>query len=51
MRVLTGAKLIDGTGAGPVGATIVIEGQRIAAVETRSRGDGRPTPRSSTCPA
>ncbi len=39
MRVLQGGKLIDGTGAGPVEATIVIKDQRIAAVETRAYAD------------
>jgi imidazolonepropionase-like amidohydrolase len=38
MRVLTGGKLIDGTGAGPVDATIVVKDQRIEAVDTRARG-------------
>jgi imidazolonepropionase-like amidohydrolase len=36
MKVLTGGRVIDGTGAGPVGATIVINDQRIASVETRT---------------
>ena len=36
MRVLTGGSLIDGTGAGSVGATIVLKDQRIEAVETRA---------------
>ena len=35
MRVLRGGRLIDGTGAGPVDAAIVIQEQRIEAVETR----------------
>lgn len=39
LRVLKGGKLIDGTGAGPVEATIVIKDQRIAAVETRPYAD------------
>ncbi len=39
MRVLTGGRLIDGTGAGPVEATVVVKDQRIAAVETRAHGD------------
>ena len=39
MRVLTGGRLIDGTGAGPVDATIVIKDQRIEAVETRAYGE------------
>ena len=39
MRVLTGGRLIDGTGAGPVEATIVIQDQRIEAVETRAYGE------------
>ncbi len=39
MRVLTGARLIDGTGAGPVDATIVVKDQRIEAVETRAHGE------------
>ncbi|MGA8757165.1 MAG: amidohydrolase family protein [Stellaceae bacterium] len=39
LRVLKGGRLIDGTGAGPVAATIVIKDQRIAAVETRAYAD------------
>lgn len=39
MRVLKGGRLIDGTGAGPVDAAIVIKDQRIAAVETCAYGD------------
>ena len=40
MKVLKSGTLIDGTGAGPVaGATVVVEGQRIEAVTTRSNGD------------
>ena len=40
MKVLKGGTLIDGTGAGPVvGATVVVESQRIEAVTTRSNGD------------
>jgi imidazolonepropionase-like amidohydrolase len=39
MRVLTGGRLIDGTGAGPVEATVVVKNQRIAAVETHAHGD------------
>ena len=39
LRVLKGGKLIDGTGAGPVEATIVIKDQRIAAVESRAYAD------------
>ena len=40
MIVLKGARLIDGTGAVPVGgATIVIKGNRIDAVTTRNEGD------------
>jgi imidazolonepropionase-like amidohydrolase len=39
MRVLTGGRLIDGTSAGPVEATVVVKDQRIAAVETRAYGD------------
>jgi imidazolonepropionase-like amidohydrolase len=39
MKVLKGGRLIDGTGAGPVDATIVLKDQRIAAVETRAYGD------------
>ena len=39
MRVLTGGRLIDGTGAGPVDATIVVKDQRIEAVETRAYGE------------
>lgn len=38
MRVLTGGRLIDGTGAGPVEAAIVVKDNRIAAVETGARG-------------
>ena len=39
MRVLTGGRLIDGTGAGPVDATIVLKDQRIEAAETRTYGE------------
>jgi imidazolonepropionase-like amidohydrolase len=39
MRVLTGGRLIDGTGAGPVDVTVVVEDQRIEAVETRAYGE------------
>jgi imidazolonepropionase-like amidohydrolase len=40
MIVLKNGRLIDGTGAAPVaGATIVIDGKRIAAVTTRSESD------------
>ena len=39
LRVLKGGRLIDGTGAGPVEATIVIKDQRIAGVETRAYAD------------
>ena len=39
MRVLKGGRLIDGTGAGPVDATVVVKDQRIAAVETRAYGE------------
>ena len=39
MRVLRGGRLIDGTGAGRVDATIVVKDERIAAVETRAYGD------------
>src|SRR5271169_805358 len=39
MQVLKGGKLIDGTGAGPVDATIVVKDQRIEAVETRAYGE------------
>lgn len=39
MRVLMGGRLIDGTGAGPVDATIVVKDQRIEAVETRACGE------------
>lgn len=40
MIVLTGARLIDGTGAAPVaGATVVIRDNRIAAVTTRNETD------------
>jgi imidazolonepropionase-like amidohydrolase len=37
MRVLRGCRLIDGTGAGPREATIVLDGRHIAAVETRAQ--------------
>ena len=36
MKVLTGGRVIDGTGAAPVGSTIVIKDQRIEAIETRA---------------
>ena len=39
LRVLKGGRLIDGTGAGPVEATIVIKDQRIAGIETRAYAD------------
>ena len=39
MRVLSGGRLIDGTGAGPVDATIVVEDRRIATVEPRAYGE------------
>jgi imidazolonepropionase-like amidohydrolase len=40
MKVVRGGRLIDGTGAGPVGnATIVVRDGRIAEVTTRSGGD------------
>lgn len=39
LRVLKGGRLIDGTGAGPVEATIVIKNRYVEAVETRSYGD------------
>ena len=40
MIVLKGGRLIDGTGAAPVeGATVVIDGNRIAAVTSRSDDD------------
>jgi imidazolonepropionase-like amidohydrolase len=40
MKVLTGGRLIDGTGAAPVkDATVVIRGNRIAAVTTRNQAD------------
>ena len=40
MKVLKGGRLIDGTGAAPVeGATVVIDGNRIAAVTTRNQSD------------
>ncbi len=40
MIVLKNARLIDGTGAAPVtGATIVLDGNRIAAVESRNESD------------
>jgi imidazolonepropionase-like amidohydrolase len=40
MKVLKNARLIDGTGALPVaGATIVVDGDRIAAVTTRDHAD------------
>jgi imidazolonepropionase-like amidohydrolase len=43
MIVLKNARLIDGTGAAPVaGATIVIRGNRIEAVNSRSEGDFPP---------
>jgi imidazolonepropionase-like amidohydrolase len=35
LRVLKGGRLIDGTGAGPVDAAIVVKDRQIAAVETR----------------
>ena len=39
VKVLKGGRLIDGSGAAPVdGATVVIEGNRIAAVTTRNEG-------------
>ncbi len=38
MKVLTGARLIDGTGAAPIDATVLLEGARIAAVEPAGRG-------------
>ena len=39
MRVLTGGRLIDGTGAGPVAqAAVVVGGDRIEAVETGGHG-------------
>jgi imidazolonepropionase-like amidohydrolase len=38
MLVLSGGRLIDGTGAGPIDAAVVIKDQRIEAVETRARG-------------
>src|SRR5271170_2279510 len=39
MKVLTGEKLIDGTGAGPQpGATVVVRDQRIEAVTTGPAG-------------
>ncbi len=40
MKVLKGARLIDGTGAAPVdGATVVIRDNRIEAVTTRNQSD------------
>jgi imidazolonepropionase-like amidohydrolase len=39
LRVLKGGRLIDGTGAGPIEATIVIKNRYVEAVETRSYGD------------
>src|SRR5580704_17564762 len=40
MKVVRGGRLIDGTGAGPVGnATIIVRDGRIAEVTTRSGGD------------
>jgi hypothetical protein len=40
MKILTGGRLIDGTGAAPVdGATIVLRDNRIAAVTTRNQSD------------
>jgi imidazolonepropionase-like amidohydrolase len=38
MRVLKGGRLIDGTGAAPVDATVVIKDQRIEVVETGGYG-------------
>ena len=38
MKVLTGARLIDGTGAAPVDATVLLDGARIVAVEPAARG-------------
>src|SRR6476646_4792624 len=43
MKVLTGGRLIDGTGAGPVtGATVVIRDQRIEAVTNGPAGEWPP---------
>src|ERR1700720_3720375 len=40
MKVLTGGRLINGTGAAPIeGATIVLRDNRIEAVTTRNRSD------------
>ena len=39
VRVLRGGRLIDGTGAGPVDAAIVVNADRIEAVETRAHGE------------
>src|SRR5215475_11379663 len=39
MLVLKGGRLIDGTGAGPVDAAIVVKGQHIEAVEPRAYGE------------
>jgi imidazolonepropionase-like amidohydrolase len=39
MWVLRGGRLIDGTGAGPVEAAIVVKDHQIAAVETSTYGD------------
>jgi imidazolonepropionase-like amidohydrolase len=38
MLVLKGGRLIDGTGAGPVEAAVILKGQQIDAVETRAYG-------------
>jgi imidazolonepropionase-like amidohydrolase len=39
MRVLTGGRLIAGTGAGPVDAAIVVKDRHIEAIETRRYGE------------
>jgi imidazolonepropionase-like amidohydrolase len=39
LRVLKGGKLIDGTGAGPVEASVVVKDRHIEAVETRAYND------------
>jgi imidazolonepropionase-like amidohydrolase len=39
MLVLRGGRLIDGTGAGPIDATVIVKGARIEAVEMRGHGE------------
>ncbi len=39
IRVLKGGRVIDGTGAGPVEAAVVINDRRVAALETRAHAD------------